>query len=166
MAIYWERAFLFSWFSSCVALFLMHSLVFVFLSRLVLDHMSRLMTKPTKWLCAQRRLRSAWASAQSDQSLRCPYEKKLGSLATHWAHSEDSAQTGWMPRLIWVFAGRTVILLVLSWGGSYLFLIIAFSFTLSSTGLSPLNIRFISYCAKSIAYGNQIYVHVTKVYLF
>ena len=29
------------------------------------------MTKPTKWLCAQRRLRSAWASAQSDQSLCC-----------------------------------------------------------------------------------------------
>ena len=28
------------------------------------------MTKPTKWLCAQRRLRSAWASAQSDRSLR------------------------------------------------------------------------------------------------
>ena len=34
-------------------------------------HMSRLMTKPTKWLCGQRRLRSAWAFAQSDQSLRC-----------------------------------------------------------------------------------------------
>ena len=34
--------------------------------------MSRDMTKPTKWVCAQRRLRSAWASAQSDQSLRCP----------------------------------------------------------------------------------------------
>ena len=33
--------------------------------------MSRLMTKPTKWLCTQRRLRSAWASAQTDQSLRC-----------------------------------------------------------------------------------------------
>ena len=32
--------------------------------------MSRLMTKPTKWVGAQRRLRSAWASAQSDQSLR------------------------------------------------------------------------------------------------
>ena len=32
--------------------------------------MSRDMTKPTKWLCAERRLRSAWASAQSDQSLR------------------------------------------------------------------------------------------------
>ena len=34
-------------------------------------HFSRLMTKPTNWLCTQRRLRSAWASAQSDQSLCC-----------------------------------------------------------------------------------------------
>ena len=34
------------------------------------------------------------------------------------ADSEDSDQTGRMPRLI--FAGRTVILLVLSWGGSYI----------------------------------------------
>ena len=33
--------------------------------------MSRHMTKPTKGVCAQRRLRSAWVSAQSDQSLRC-----------------------------------------------------------------------------------------------
>ena len=44
--------------------------------------------------------------------------RKLGSLATLWAHSEDSDQTWRMPRLIWVFAGRIVILLVLSWGGS------------------------------------------------
>ena len=34
------------------------------------------------------------------------------------ADSEDCDQTGRMPRLIWVFAGRTLILLVLSWGGS------------------------------------------------
>ena len=34
-------------------------------------YMSHDMTKPTKWVCAQRRLRSAWASAQSDQSLLC-----------------------------------------------------------------------------------------------
>ena len=33
------------------------------------------------------------------------------------ADSEDPYQTGRMPRLIWVFAGRTIILLVLSWGG-------------------------------------------------
>ena len=37
--------------------------------------------------------------------------RNLGSLATHWAHSEDSDQTGRMPRLIWVFAVRTLILL-------------------------------------------------------
>ena len=36
------------------------------------------MTKQTKWLCAQRGLRSAWASAQSDQSLCCPHEESLG----------------------------------------------------------------------------------------
>ena len=69
-------------------------------------------------MCAQRRLRSAWVSTLSDQSLRCPW-RKLGSLATHWAHSEDSDQTGRMPRLILVFAERTVILLILSWGGSF-----------------------------------------------
>ena len=39
---------------------------------------------------------------------------KLGSLATQ-AHSEDSDQTG----RIWVLAGRTVTLLVLSLGGSF-----------------------------------------------
>ena len=35
------------------------------------------------------------------------------------ADSEDSDQTGQMPRLIWVFAGCTLILLVLSCHGSY-----------------------------------------------
>ena len=35
------------------------------------------------------------------------------------ADSEDSDQTGRMPRLIWVFAGRTPTLLVLSCRGSY-----------------------------------------------
>ena len=34
------------------------------------------------------------------------------------ADSEDSDQTGRMPRLIWVFAGRTLIFLVLSFRGS------------------------------------------------
>ena len=43
--------------------------------------------------------------------------RNLGSLATHWAHGKDSDQTGRMPRLIWVFAGRTAILLVLSCRG-------------------------------------------------
>ena len=86
-----------------------------------------------QWLCAQRRLRSAWACAQSDQSSLSAW-RKLGSLATHWAHSEDSGHppsliwathwahsedSGHPPRLIWVFAGRTVTFLVLSCRGSY-----------------------------------------------
>ena len=70
-------------------------------------HLSRFMTKPTKWLCAQQRLRSTWASAQSDQD---------SSLCAQWiakdpsflhVDSKDSDQTGRMPRLIWVFAGCT-----------------------------------------------------------
>ena len=49
--------------------------------------------EPRKWVCAQRRLRSAWASAQSDQSSLWAW-RNVGSLATDWAHSEDSDQTG------------------------------------------------------------------------
>ena len=44
-------------------------------------------------MCAQRRLRSTWASAQSDQSLLSAW-RTVWSLATHKAHSEDSDQTG------------------------------------------------------------------------
>ena len=51
-------------------------------------HLSCDMTKPTKWGCAQQRLGSAWASAQSDPSSLSAW-RKLGSLATHWVHSED-----------------------------------------------------------------------------
>ena len=51
-------------------------------------YMIRRMTKPTNWLCAQRRLVSAWAFAPSDQCLLSAW-RKFGSLATHWAHSED-----------------------------------------------------------------------------
>ena len=69
-------------------------------------------------ICAQWRLRSAWASAQSDQSSLCAQWVDKDSRFLH-ADSEGSDQTGQMPRLIWVFAGRTLILLVLSWGGSY-----------------------------------------------
>ena len=77
--------------------------------------MSRDVTKPTKWVCTQRRL--GWASAQSDQSLLSAW-RKLGSSATHWVHIEDSWQTGQMPRLIRILPGCTLILLVLSCHGS------------------------------------------------
>ena len=51
-------------------------------------HLSRDMIKPTKWLCAQRRLRSAWSSSKSDQSSMSAW-RTLGFLATHWAHMKD-----------------------------------------------------------------------------
>ena len=84
------------------------------------QYLSRDMTKLTMWLWAQWRLWSDWASAQADLSSLSAW-RKLGSLATHWAHSEDSNQTGRMPRLIRVFTGCTLILLVLSCRGSFIF---------------------------------------------
>ena len=60
--------------------------------------MSHDMTKPTK--CTQRRLRPAWASAQSDQSLRCALNGVAKDPSFLQAESEDSDQTGRMPRLI------------------------------------------------------------------
>ena len=74
-----------------------------------------LVTKPTKWqMCpAKTQISLGILPVWSESSLSA--WRKLGSLATQWAHSEDSDQTGQMPRLIWVFVGRTVIL---SWGGS------------------------------------------------
>ena len=74
------------------------------------------MTKQTKWLYAQRRLISAW-TVWSESSLSAQWVAKDPSFLQ--ADSEDSDQTGRMPRLIWVFAGRTLILLVLSCRGSY-----------------------------------------------
>ena len=75
-------------------------------------------TVPTKWFVhpAKTQISLGIGPVWSESSLSA--WRKLGSLATHWVHNEDSDQTGRMPRLIRVFAGRTVILLVLSWGGS------------------------------------------------
>ena len=53
--------------------------------------------------------------------------RKLGSLAIRWAHSEDSDQTGRMPRLIWVFAGRKATLLILSCRGSNVYATIEYN---------------------------------------
>ena len=46
------------------------------------------------------------ASAQSDQSSLCAQWVAKDPSFLH-VDSEDSDQTGWTPRLIWVFAGRT-----------------------------------------------------------
>ena len=71
--------------------------------------MSRIVTKPTKWHVrpAKNQISLGIRPVWSESSLSA--WRKHGSLATHWAHSEDSGQTGRMPMLIWVFAGRTII---------------------------------------------------------
>ena len=63
------------------------------------------MTKPTKWHVhpARTQISLGIHPVWSESSLSA--WRKLGSLATHWAHSEDSDPTGRMPRLIWDFAG-------------------------------------------------------------
>ena len=65
------------------------------------------MTKPTKWpMCPAKTPISLGIHPVWSESSLSGW-RKLGSLATHWAHSEGSVQTGWVPRLIWVFAGHT-----------------------------------------------------------
>ena len=58
-------------------------------------------------------IRPVWS-----ESLLCAQWVAKDSSFLH-ADSEDSDQTGRMLRLIWVFAGRTLILLVWSCRGSY-----------------------------------------------
>ena len=89
------------------------------------------MTKPTKWHVQSVKtqislgIHPVWSEltqislgiypAWSESSLSA--WRKLRFLNTHWTLSEDVDQTVQMPRLIWVFAGWQVILLVLSRGG-------------------------------------------------
>ena len=70
-------------------------------------NMSRLTTKPTKWhvRTAKTQISLGIRPVWSESSLSA--WRKLGTLATQWAHREDSDQTVRMPRLIWVFAGRS-----------------------------------------------------------
>ena len=77
--------------------------------------LSRLMTKTTKWHVRP-------AKTQFSLGIRPDWSES--SLCAHWvakdpsflhADSKYSDQTG----RIWVFAGRTATLLVLSWGGSH-----------------------------------------------
>ena len=62
------------------------------------DKTNKLAVRPTKTQISLG-IRPVW----SESSLSA--WRKLGSFATHWAHSEDSDQTGRPPRLIWVFVG-------------------------------------------------------------
>ena len=73
-------------------------------------------------MCAKQRLRSPWASAQSDHSLRCLHDETMTrSSTTHWAHSEDACQTRRMPMLIWVSTGCIGHFVGLSCCGWYIY---------------------------------------------
>ena len=69
--------------------------------------MSRFRTKPTKWYVhpAKTQISLGIHPVWSESSLCAQWVAKDPSFLH--ADSEDSDQTGWMPRLIRVFAGRT-----------------------------------------------------------
>ena len=98
-----------------------------------LSNMSCLMTKPTKLpLCPAKTLIS-WASAQSDQSLRCPHKETLGPQLPTECIAKTLIRLGGCPCWSESSLGAQIILLVLSWGGSY----------------GPLNaVRNLSLCSK------------------
>ena len=89
--------------------------------------------KLTKWVFGSAELKmsvrpASVRPAKTQISLGVRPVWSESSLCTHWvakdqrflhADNEDSDQTGRMPRLIGVFAGRTLILLVLSCRGSF-----------------------------------------------
>ena len=80
--------------------------MFNILITFILLYLSRLTTKPTKWHVrpAKTQINLGIRPFWSESSLSTWVN--LRSLAIIRAHSEASDQTGRMPRLIWVFAGR------------------------------------------------------------
>ena len=112
------------------------------------------MTKPTKWVCAQRRLRSAWASAQSDQSLPCQHKKAWvliyplraqRILRSDWADAQADLSLRWahshfvgfvMSRLKWYFKLLSVlsflfVFLCLIWNRAYELMLFKIKFLFS-----------------------------------
>ena len=78
LADWWESCSLFAKCMSLINFEALHCLAW---------HLSHLMTKPTKWLCAQRRLRSACASTQSvDSEDWSDWAHAQADLSLRWEH--------------------------------------------------------------------------------
>ena len=84
--------------------FIICSLMRLILGKVVPCHLSRDMTKPTKWVCAQRRLRSAWASRTvwSESSLCAQWVAKDPSFLhadsedwSDWAEAQADLSLRW-----------------------------------------------------------------------
>ena len=86
--------------------------------------MSRLMTKPTEWHVLQRRLRSASASTQSDQSLPCALNRLLKAHCFFVWTAKTLIRLGGCPGWSESSLAAQVILLVLSCGGSNVFIVL------------------------------------------
>ena len=116
------------------------------------------------YLCAQWRLRSAWASAQSDQSQRCPPEAKFGPKLPIERTAKTLIRLGGCPGWSESSLGTKVILLVLSWGGpesTYAAHIHSSHFF--TFRIEP-NMKSFSH-ANNIALRRYIYIHSLKLML-
>ena len=126
--------------------------------------LSRPMTKPTKWHVHQAKINLGIRPVWSESSLSA--WRQLWSLATHWAHSEDTDQTGRMPRLI-IFDGHTVILLDLSRGGSFVpFPFAVLSRMWNSIVSIPDHCRLIFYCDSYLCTYRYIRCDPAVAYFF
>ena len=114
-------------------------------------------------LCAQPRIRSAWASTQSSQSQRCPPEAKLCPKLPIERTAKTLIRLGGCPGWSESSLGTKVILLGLSWGGSkcfflesiyaaYIHFITFFTFRIE------LSMKSFSH-ANNIVLGRDIYIH-------
>ena len=83
-----------------------------------IQYMSCSMTKPAKWPVHPAKTRISLCICPVWQSLLSAW-RKVGSLATHKAHSEDSIRLGGCPGWSESSLGARVILLVLLYCGSY-----------------------------------------------
>ena len=77
--------------------------------------------KTNKMTCAQRRLRSACASAQSDQRLPCPHDDTLGPQLPTEHPAKTLIRLGGFPGGSESWLSAHAISFVLSWGGSYIY---------------------------------------------
>ena len=114
--------------------------MFNILVTFILLYLSYLMTKPTKWYVrpAKTQINLGIRPVWSESSLST--WGNLKSLAIIRAHSKPSEQTEWCPSWFESSQGAKVILLILSWGGSFYFV------SLVSTILISANSRcFISW---------------------
>ena len=109
-----------------------------------LEHLTQSRNK----VCGTYHLRPVW----SESSLCAEWVAKDPSFLH--VDSEDSDQTGRMPRLIWVFAGRTATLLVLSWGSSYGIKLLSFGISYFQLSVSD----YLEHSLNLLEYRNTISV--------